>query len=56
MQAIIKRTGKLAAVKKISMEDNDELGDIENEITMLEQCNHPNVVAYYGSFSKDKVG
>lgn len=37
------------------MEDNEELGDIENEITMLEQCNHPNVVAYYGSFSKDKV-
>lgn len=38
------------------MEDNEELGDIENEITMLEQCNHPNVVAYYGSFRKDKVG
>lgn len=54
-KALIKRTGKLAAVKKIAMEENDDLGDIENEIKMLEECNHPNVVAYYGSFSKDKV-
>lgn len=54
-KAIIKKTGKFAAVKKIMMEENEDLGDIENEIKMLEECNHPNVVAYFGSFAKDKI-
>eukprot|EP00041_Stephanoeca_diplocostata_P012799 m.215350 g.215350 ORF g.215350 m.215350 type:complete len:731 (-) comp19094_c0_seq1:169-2361(-) len=54
-KALIKRTGKLAAVKKINMEDGEEYADIENEISMLETCDHENVVAYYGSFRKDNV-
>lgn len=54
-KALIKRTGKLAAVKKINMEDGEEYSDIENEISMLETCDHENVVAYYGSFRKDNV-
>ena len=33
----------------------EEFSDIENEITMLETCDHPNVVAYYGSFQKEQV-
>lgn len=54
-KALIRKTGKLAAVKKINMEDGEELEDIVNEIAMLETCDHPNVVAYYGSFRKDQV-
>lgn len=54
-KALIRKTGKLAAVKKINMEDGEEFSDIENEISMLETCDHPNVVAYYGSFRKDQV-
>ena len=37
------------------MEDGEEYADIENEISMLETCDHENVVAYYGSFRKDNV-
>jgi len=54
-KARIKKTGKLAAVKKINMEEGDEFADIENEIRMLETCDHANVVAYYGSFQKNNV-
>lgn len=54
-KALIRKTGKLAAVKKINMEDGEEFSDIENEITMLETCDHPNVVAYYGAFQKEQV-
>lgn len=33
----------------------EDFSDIENEIAMLEECDHENVVAYYGSFEKDKT-
>lgn len=42
-------------MKKITMEENDDIGDIENEIKMLAECDHPNVVAYFGAFMKEKV-
>jgi len=54
-KAKIIKTGKLAAVKMIIMEDGDDFKDIENEIQILEGCNHENIVAYYGSFIKQKT-
>lgn len=33
----------------------EEWSDVENEIAMLEHCNHENIIAYYGSFSKNKT-
>eukprot|EP00729_Bicosta_minor_P032277 gene32277-11720_t len=49
------RTGKLAAVKMIVLEDGEDFTDVENEIQILEECHHDNIVAYYGSFMKDKT-
>lgn len=54
-QARILRTGKLAAVKMIVMEDGEDFSDVENEIQILEECRHDNIVAYYGSFMKEKT-
>jgi serine/threonine protein kinase len=33
----------------------EEFADVENEIAMLEECNHENIVAYYGSFIKNNT-
>eukprot|EP00039_Didymoeca_costata_P015979 m.278876 g.278876 ORF g.278876 m.278876 type:complete len:734 (+) comp16319_c0_seq8:515-2716(+) len=54
-KARIVKTGKLAAIKMIVMEDGEDFADIENEISILETCNHENIVAYYGSFVKNKT-
>lgn len=37
------------------MSTGEEFADIENEIAILDQCNHENIVAYYGSFMKHKT-
>eukprot|EP00051_Salpingoeca_urceolata_P033402 m.20558 g.20558 ORF g.20558 m.20558 type:complete len:759 (-) comp6199_c1_seq1:115-2391(-) len=54
-KARVIKTGKLAAVKLINMEDGEEFEDVENEIALLEKCHHENVVAYYGSFIKQRT-
>eukprot|EP00047_Mylnosiga_fluctuans_P002871 m.226275 g.226275 ORF g.226275 m.226275 type:complete len:777 (+) comp11404_c0_seq1:48-2378(+) len=54
-KARIIKTGKLAAIKLINMEDGEDFQDVQNEIAMLEQCKHENIVAYYGSFTKAKT-
>lgn len=53
-KARIIKTGKLAAIKVINIEDGEDFQDIQNEIAMLEQCKHENIVAYFGSFIKNK--
>eukprot|EP00164_Ancoracysta_twista_P002618 GFYU01003484.1.p1 GENE.GFYU01003484.1~~GFYU01003484.1.p1 ORF type:complete len:722 (-),score=174.42 GFYU01003484.1:127-2169(-) len=49
-----KTTGELVAIKLVSLSDSDDgLDDIRREIKVLRECNHPNVVKYYGSYFKD---
>lgn len=55
LQATIIRTGKQAAVKMIVMEDGEDFSDVENEISILEECHQENIVAYYGAFMKEKT-
>lgn len=54
-KARIIKSGQLAAVKLINMEDGEEYTDVQNEITMLDKCKHENVVSFYGSFIKGKT-
>ncbi|XP_078179839.1 protein kinase superfamily protein isoform X2 [Carex rostrata] len=45
------RTQELVAVKVISLAEGEEgYEDIRGEIEMLQQCSHPNVVCYFGSY------
>lgn len=47
--ATLKETGAIVAVKIIPLTDNDEIESIQKEIAILRDCNHPNIVKYYGS-------
>lgn len=47
----------MVAVKVIelsSAKDGDETTNLEKEIMILNQCKHPNIVGYFGSFKDDE--
>jgi mitogen-activated protein kinase kinase kinase kinase 5 len=53
-----KRIGmhEFAAIKVIKLEPGDDFGIIQQEILMMKDCRHLNVIAYYGSYlRKDKL-
>ncbi|KAJ8706133.1 hypothetical protein PYW07_010910 [Mythimna separata] len=48
--------GDLAAIKVIKLEPGDDFAIIQQEILMMKDCRHPNIVAYYGSYlRRDKL-
>uniref|UniRef100_A0A670HM91 Mitogen-activated protein kinase kinase kinase kinase n=1 Tax=Podarcis muralis TaxID=64176 RepID=A0A670HM91_PODMU len=49
-------SGELAAVKIIKLEPGDDFSLIQQEIYMVKECKHPNIVAYFGSYlSREKL-
>ncbi|KAB8093629.1 hypothetical protein EE612_020500, partial [Oryza sativa] len=49
------RTQELVAIKIISLTEGEEgYEDIRGEIEMLQQCSHPNVVRYFGSYQGEE--
>ena len=44
------RTGELAAVKVVKLEAGDNFAVIQQEIIVLKDCVHPNIISYYGSY------
>ncbi|XP_030763051.1 mitogen-activated protein kinase kinase kinase kinase 5 isoform X6 [Sitophilus oryzae] len=49
-------TNELAAIKVIKLEAGDDFGIIQQEILMMKDCRHPNIIAYYGSYlRRDKL-
>ncbi|XP_060807931.1 mitogen-activated protein kinase kinase kinase kinase 5 isoform X2 [Amyelois transitella] len=48
--------GELAAIKVIKLEPGEDFAIIQQEILMMKDCRHPNIVAYYGSYlRRDKL-
>lgn len=45
-KAQIRGTQEVVAVKVIPLGDKDEVLEIQKEIEMLKECNHPNIVRY----------
>nr|XP_033813281.1 mitogen-activated protein kinase kinase kinase kinase 2 isoform X2 [Geotrypetes seraphini] len=47
------RTGDLSAVKIVKVDPGDDTTSIQQEINMLKACQHPNIVAYFGSYLRN---
>ncbi|XP_042245553.1 mitogen-activated protein kinase kinase kinase kinase 3-like isoform X2 [Thunnus maccoyii] len=43
-------TGELAAIKVIKLEPGEDFAVVQQEILMMKDCKHSNIVAYYGSY------
>jgi len=49
-------TASMRALKVIKLEAGDDFNIIQQEIVMMLQCTHPNIIAYFGSYLKrDKL-
>ncbi|KNC51933.1 uncharacterized protein AMSG_12140 [Thecamonas trahens ATCC 50062] len=48
-----KATGAVVAIKTLALEEGEDLEDVINEIRILKQCDHPNIVKYFGSYMVD---
>lgn len=56
LQAKIIESNELAAIKVIKLEQGDDIQIIQQEIIMMRDCRHPNIIAYFGSYlRKDKL-
>lgn len=44
------QSGEWAAVKVIKIESGDDFQQIEQEIVMMRDCRHPNIICYFGSY------
>ncbi|XP_052273224.1 mitogen-activated protein kinase kinase kinase kinase 5-like isoform X3 [Dreissena polymorpha] len=51
-----RNSGEMAAIKMIKLEPGDDFAVIQQEIIMMKDCKHSNIVAYFGSYlRRDKL-
>jgi len=43
----------VVAIKIIALDDDETLEDVRKEIKIMSECNHPNIVNYFGSYFKN---
>ncbi|KAK1150930.1 mitogen-activated protein kinase kinase kinase kinase 2 isoform X1 [Acipenser oxyrinchus oxyrinchus] len=47
------KTSEMTAIKVVKLDPGDEISSIQQEITMMKECRHQNIVAYYGSYLRN---
>ncbi|XP_071402464.1 mitogen-activated protein kinase kinase kinase kinase 2 isoform X2 [Centroberyx affinis] len=47
------RTSEMAAIKIVKLDPGDDITSIQQEITMMKECKHKNIVAYFGSYHRN---
>ncbi|KAF7649787.1 hypothetical protein LDENG_00135750 [Lucifuga dentata] len=47
------RTSEMAAIKIVKLDPGDDITSIQQEITMMKECKHKNIVSYFGSFHRN---
>uniref|UniRef100_A0A8C9U7Y3 Mitogen-activated protein kinase kinase kinase kinase n=1 Tax=Scleropages formosus TaxID=113540 RepID=A0A8C9U7Y3_SCLFO len=47
------KTSELSAVKIVKLDPGDDITSIQQEITMMKECKHKNIVAYFGSYHRN---
>jgi len=50
LQAKVVKTGQLSALKIIKIEAGEDFNIIQQEIAILADCKHENIVGYFGSY------
>ncbi|XP_061090827.1 mitogen-activated protein kinase kinase kinase kinase 2 isoform X2 [Conger conger] len=47
------KTSEMAAIKIVKLDPGDDITSIQQEITMMKECKHKNIVAYFGSYHRN---
>ncbi|XP_032400489.1 mitogen-activated protein kinase kinase kinase kinase 2 isoform X6 [Etheostoma spectabile] len=47
------KTSERAAIKIVKLDPGDDITSIQQEITMMSECKHKNIVAYFGSYHRN---
>ncbi|MBN3304731.1 M4K2 kinase, partial [Amia calva] len=47
------KTSEIAALKIVKLDPGDDVSSIHQEIAMMKECRHKNIVAYYGSYLRN---
>ncbi|KAL2078986.1 hypothetical protein ACEWY4_024730 [Coilia grayii] len=47
------KTSEIAAIKIVKLDPGDDITSIQQEITMMKECKHKNIVAYFGSYHRN---
>ncbi|CAB1315901.1 unnamed protein product [Coregonus sp. 'balchen'] len=47
------KTSVVSAIKVVKLDPGDDISSIQQEITMIKECTHKNIVAYFGSYLRN---